>query len=227
MLILGIETSGTAGGVALMENGAVLGQRLLTREGRRHAQMLTAEMAALFQKTGKPVSACEGVAVSIGPGSFTGLRIGVVCAKTFAYATSCRLTAVDTLQAIAEQAPEDIDRLTVIADAQRGDLYVGKYLRKNGEWLREGAIAIPPARSWCQSVSASETVAGPGLERWEPELAGGCRLLSDLRVPEVVTVCRIGERQLLNGQTADLWSLEPYYLRKSSAEEQWDLRHPG
>lgn len=226
MLVLGIETSGSVGGVALVEKGVVLGESLLTNRGRRHAQALTAEMAALFQETQRVPSACQGVAVSIGPGSFTGLRIGVVCAKTFAYAVGCQLTAVDTLLAIAEESPREITRLTVIADAQRGDLYVGKYVRETEHWIREGTIAIPPARAWCETVSNSETVAGPGLDRWEQELLGRCQVLPELRVPKASTICEIGERQFRAGETADAWGLEPYYLRKSSAEEQWELRRP-
>jgi tRNA threonylcarbamoyladenosine biosynthesis protein TsaB len=183
-------------------------------------------MGALFQAAGRSMSACQGVAVSIGPGSFTGLRIGVVCSKTFAYALGCPVTAVDTLLAIAEDSPADISRLTVIADAQRGGLYVGKYVRSAESWVREGEIATPLAKAWCESVSGSEIVAGPGLDRWEKELEGRCRLLSSLRIPKAATICEIGRRQFLAGKTADLWELEPYYLRKSSAEEQWELRHP-
>jgi tRNA threonylcarbamoyladenosine biosynthesis protein TsaB len=225
MLILGIETSGSVGGVALVENGQLLGERLLTNRGRRHAQMLTAEIATLFQETQRPPSACQGVAISIGPGSFTGLRIGVVCAKTFAYVVGCPVTAVDTLQAIAEESPLEISRVTVIADAQRGDLYVGRYLRQQAGWVRVGDIAIPSATAWCQAVSAADVVAGPGLERWQKELEGRCQILSDLRVPKATTICQIGTRQFQAGETADMWGLEPCYLRRSSAEEQWDIRY--
>ncbi len=226
MLILGIETSGSVGGVALTENGVLLGERPLTNRGRRHAQTLTAEMAILFQDTQRTAFDCEGVAVSVGPGSFTGLRIGVVCAKTFAYAVGCRLSAVDTLEAIAQESPPNIARLTVIADAQRGDLYVGKYRREANQWIREGEIAMHPAIAFCRSIASTETIAGPGLDRWENELEGRCELLTDLRVPHAATICQIGARQFLAGETADVWGLEPYYLRKSSAEEQWELRHP-
>jgi tRNA threonylcarbamoyladenosine biosynthesis protein TsaB len=199
MLILGIETSGSVGGVALVENGQLLSNRPLANRGRRHAQTLAAELAILFQEVKRSPAECQGVAISIGPGSFTGLRIGVVCAKTFAYAVGCQLTAVDTLNAIAEESPPDITRLSVMADAQRGDLYVGKYHRQADRWIREGAIAMHPALAWCQNIPKTETVAGPGLDRWEKEFAG---------------------------EVADAWGLEPYYLRKSSAEEQWELRHP-
>jgi tRNA threonylcarbamoyladenosine biosynthesis protein TsaB len=129
------------------------------------------------------------------------------------------------MQAIAEEGPEGVTSLSVIADAQRGDLYVGRYAKAGEAWVREGSIAMHPALEWCRSVKPDDSVAGPALERFEKELKDRCRVLSELRVPKVTTICRIGERQLNDGQFADLWSLEPYYLRRSSAEEQWDLRH--
>ena len=225
MLILGIETSGSTGGVAVWENGKLLGERTLSNRGRRHAQVLVAESAELLEALGRTPSECRGVAVSVGPGSFTGLRIGVGFAKTFAYSVGCPVTAVETMQAIAEEAPEGVTSLSVIADAQRGDLYVGRYAKSDEAWHREGSIAMHPALGWCRNVNAAETVAGPALERFENELSDRCRVLPGLRVPEVETICRIGERQLNAGLFADLWALEPYYLRRSSAEEQWDLRH--
>ncbi len=226
MLVLGIETSGAVGGVALMEHGVLLGERPLAHRGRRHAQSLAAETAALFQAAKRSPADCQGVAVSVGPGSFTGLRIGVVFAKTFAYSLGSSVTAVESLQAIAEEAPPDVSSLSVIADAQRGDLYVGRYVKQGETWLREGSISMHPALEWCRNALATEAVAGPALERFEKELQGRCRVLTDLRVPKATTICRIGERQLIAGEACDLWALEPYYLRKSSAEEQWDLRHP-
>lgn len=225
MLLLGIETSGSVGGVALRENGVLLGERTLSNRGRRHAQALVAETADLFKAVGRTPAECQGVAVSVGPGSFTGLRIGVVFAKTFAYSVGCPVTAVETMQAIAEEAPDDVTSLAVIADAQRGDLYVGRYLKSGQAWVREGSIAMHPALEWCRNVNPAETVAGPALERFEKDLSGRCRVLPGLRVPQVATICQIGERQWNAGQFADLWALEPYYLRRSSAEEQWDLRH--
>ena len=225
MLILGIETSGTAGGVALMEDGVLLAERPLTALGRKHAQTLTAELAQLFQQTGRPPADCGGVAVSIGPGSFTGLRIGVVAAKTFAYAVGCSITAVDTLQAIAEECPGELQALWVIADAGRGDLYVGEFHQSSGTWIRDCPIAIQPARSWGSSRKAEDVVTGPGTERWLKELETNGRVLADHRVPQAATICRLGERQFQAGIVADVWAIEPYYLRKSSAEEQWEIRH--
>ena len=84
--------------------------------------------------------------MSVGPGSFTGLRVGVVCAKTLAYATGARLAAVDTLEAIAANSPPDVETVHVITDAQRGDLFVGTYRR-----TADGRLAPRrPARNCCR-----------------------------------------------------------------------------
>ncbi len=87
------------------------------------------------------------MAVSVGPGSFTGLRVGVVCAKTLAYANGCQLAAVDTLEAIAANSPADVVSVHVIADAQRGDLFVADYCRKSiVEWDRDRPPRIVAGR---------------------------------------------------------------------------------
>lgn len=224
MLILGIETSGSVGSVALMEDGQLLRESPLAGQGQRHAQSLTAEMAKLFEETKRSPAHCQGVGVSVGPGRFTGLRIGVTCAKTFAYAVGCPVTAVDTLQAIAEECPKDLAEVTVIADAQRGDLYVGHYRQENGRWIRSDTITFHPAKQWISSLTGTETVAGPGLERRGNEFPANCVLLTNHSVPTAKTICEIAARQFEDGETANLWELEPYYLRKSSAEEQWDRR---
>lgn len=101
MITLGIETSGRAGTIALVEGGTVVAERSLTASGRRHARTLVPELGELLRKTGHTPTEVDVVAVSIGPGSFTGLRVGVVCAKTFAYATGCRIIGIDTFLAVA------------------------------------------------------------------------------------------------------------------------------
>ncbi len=128
-LVLGIETSGLAGGIALFRGDHCLGDVQLEEAPRRHAQTLVAQIGTLVGGAGCRVRDLSAVAVSIGPGSFTGLRVGVVCAKTLAYATGCRLAAVDTLRAIAANSPADVARVHVLADALRGDAYVASYQR--------------------------------------------------------------------------------------------------
>ena len=106
MLVLGIDTSGLEGSVALVRDGNCLAETSLNQLGRRHAQSLILEIGTLLEKHECTPRDVDVVAVSRGPGSFTGLRVGMVCAKTFAYATGCKFIAVDTFAAIAENVSE-------------------------------------------------------------------------------------------------------------------------
>lgn len=227
MTILGIETSGMAGSVALLKEGGEVVSRELARSGRRHAQSLVQEIDRLFDNEQLDRGACDAVAVSIGPGSFTGLRVGVVCAKTWAYATGCDLIAVDTFQAIAQRADEQLDELYVVGDAQRGDLFVGRYRKTPaGDFSRAGEIAIVPAEEWIARRNADDWVSGPGIAKREDAFAARCRLVEgERRLPAAAQIVQIGRRLHTAKVTADIRELEPFYLRRSAAEEKWDAEH--
>ena len=224
IITLGIETSGRAGAIALCRDGECLEERSLQQTGRRHAQTLVSEVKSQFTAQDIPIKACRRVAVSIGPGSFTGLRVGVVFAKTFAYATGCQLAAVDTFLSIAEGTPAGVSSVFVIEDAQRGELFIARYVRRDdGTWKQESPIDIKNADTWCASVTSNDTVTGPGIARVEQELTGVCRILDpEFGKPSAAIVARIGDRQIDADDTSDAWTLEPFYLRKSAAEEKWD-----
>jgi len=228
MLTLGIETSGRAGAVALCQDGRCLDERPLQDTGLRHAQTLVAEIDRMCRDCGLRPEDCDAVAVGIGPGSFTGLRIGVVCAKTFAYATGCQLAAIDTFVCVAENSPQQIAELYVIGDAQRAGLYIGRYLRQPDRgFQRDNEIKIVDAESWCRTRRPSDVVSGPGLNKYEECLSSQCRLVeSSAWFPRAAVVARLGEQKILSGAGDDLWGLEPFYLRKSSAEEKWEAPPP-
>ena len=225
MLCLGIETSGRKGGVALCRDGHCLEQRALEPAGGRHAQTLVREVDQLFRDFELMPADCDVVAVSTGPGSFTALRVGVMCAKTFAYASSCRLAAVDTFTCIAENSPADVLRVLVVENAQRSEMYVGSFRRESSReaFAAERPIEIVDGAAWSHERSATDIVSGPGVEAFVDTLDSNCRVLeAELRDPQAATVARLGATQVIAGQEADLWSLEPFYIRKSSAEEKQD-----
>lgn len=220
-MLLAIDTSGQAGSIALVHDGVLLAERQLAQAGRRHARTLVAEMASIFTECGLPPSACKAVAVSIGPGSFTGLRVGVVCAKTLAYATGCQLTAVSTFQAIVQGLPDEAYEVAVVDLAQRGELFVGRYVRCGMSWTLQGEITIEPAESWAANRPHALKVVGPGLARLRGSLfAEEVCFPTEYDIPQARHVANIGAQQLAGSQTVDCWSLEPFYLRRSAAEEK-------
>lgn len=226
MLTLGIETSTRPGGAALLRDGECLEECPLESEGRRHAQALASEVDALLEKHDLAPSDIDAVAVSIGPGSFTGLRIGVVFAKTFAYVTGCSVAAVDTFLAVAANSPADASDVWVIGDAQRQQLYAGRYVRDpGGTWTQQGAIAIVDTEPWCRERQAGDIVSGPGVSCCAELFPEGCRVLDEeTRLPRASIVARLGSAEIEAGRAEDLWTLEPVYLRQSAAEEKAEAR---
>ncbi|GDY10298.1 MAG: tRNA (adenosine(37)-N6)-threonylcarbamoyltransferase complex dimerization subunit type 1 TsaB [Planctomycetota bacterium] len=231
LLTLGVETSGMIGTVALRRAGQTIESVSLQQAGRRHAQTLIAEVDAMLRRAGVSSQQLNAVAVSIGPGSFTGLRVGVVFAKTLAYAIGCRLVAVDTFRAIAAASPANVSEVFVVSDAQRGDLFVGRYALGDSTSgpTRIGEIAIESSIDFCQrvqQVANSRTniaISGPAAATVQSALPLTVQVLgSDLHSPKADFVAELGERQALAGEFSDPWQLEPFYLRRSAAEEKAD-----
>ncbi len=228
MLVLAIETSGPLGSAALLESDRVLAEHSLEL-GKKHAQSLIPTIRQALADCGRSPRDVGLTAVSIGPGSYTGLRVGVVCAKSFAYAVQCPLVAVDTLLAIACNSPSELARVDVIADALRGDLFAGHYERHaTGQWIGSGEVRVVRAEDWAAELTDSCMVSGPGLEKFSALTAGRCPVLpAEFWVPSAANIARLGAQSLAAGRSADPWDIEPLYLRRSSAEVQWEKLHPG
>ncbi len=227
MLTLALETSGPLGSVAIVESGQVLRERTLEL-GRQHGQSLIPAIRDALAECGKRPRDCDLVAVSVGPGSFTGVRVGVVCAKTLAYAAQCRLAAVDALHAVACNSPEDVTRVKVICDAQRGDLFSATYERNSGgEWVLLAGIEVVPVESLMAGLDPRDNVSGPGVGKIAPRIAGRCRVLdAEFRIPRAIWIARLGIKAAKTGTPTDFWKVEPLYPGRSSAEVQWEKLHP-
>ncbi|MBC8113889.1 MAG: tRNA (adenosine(37)-N6)-threonylcarbamoyltransferase complex dimerization subunit type 1 TsaB [Candidatus Saccharimonas sp.] len=209
-------------------DGELLGERSLGEAGRRHAQSLVLELHELLQSHGAKPRDVKAVAVSKGPGSFTGLRVGLVCAKTFAYATGCQFVAVDTFEAIADNCPIQVRDVWIIENAQRGDFFVGRYVRdETDSWRPTGPIQTVAAEEWLAARSADETITGPGLPYGDLQ-AVRARLLTDDAVarPRASAIARLGQHRLLARDACspsddfDFWKAVPFYIRPSAAEEK-------
>lgn len=221
MIVLGIETSGPVGSIALRRGGRCVEERFLPELGRRHAQSLVPEVVDFLRRHGTESSSIDAVAVSVGPGSFTGLRVGVTFAKSFAYTTGATLVAVETFQAIAANAPS-APKVTVVADAQRRGVMIGEYVRDlDGSLRRSGDIRIVLPEEISRQPTLGGLWTGPGLDR----LTGMNRstfemTVPTLRWPRASSIAALGEQQAHRGETADASALEPLYIRRSAAEEK-------
>ncbi|WP_339674704.1 tRNA (adenosine(37)-N6)-threonylcarbamoyltransferase complex dimerization subunit type 1 TsaB, partial [uncultured Gimesia sp.] len=148
--------------MAVYRPGQQITQIELSQQGRKHAQTLVAEVKHILERLDITTRQITGAGVSRGPGSFTGLRIGITFAKTFGYVTGCPVIGIDTFEAIAMNSPSDISETWVISNAQRGDLFVGKY-RKTGErcWQNTAEIGLRSIEEFVKSLQPDDTVSGP------------------------------------------------------------------
>ena len=218
-MLLAVETSGLSGSIALFSEGKVYREQSLGADGPRHAQALVRETDVLLRNAGLTVSDLTSVAVSIGPGSFTGLRVGVVFAKTLAWLRGIPLVAVNSLQALAWQVPPSVQRITMISDAQRSEVFSldCQWDTLKEEWLPVGDVCVRDLVS-LQPVRA---VAGPVVDRHRPSLAAQrpSQMLFSL-VPQATGVGQVGMRLLAAGVLSCAETLEPLYVRPSYAEEK-------
>lgn len=225
MLTLALETSGFGGSLALLNGPELLGECKLDSQ-RRHAQTLVPEIQRLLREHGKRAADCRLLAVSCGPGSFTGLRVGITCAKTLGYATGAEIVAVPTFEAIVAGCPHELSTVQVILNAQREELFIGRYERDaNGAWQESPKLRIERADQWLESLRADDHVTGPGIEPIVDQVASRCHALAaEFWQPQASWIGRVGQRMAQAGRTTTCWDLEPYYVRKSAAEEKWDAR---
>jgi tRNA threonylcarbamoyladenosine biosynthesis protein TsaB len=224
MLIL--ETSGRIGQVAVAEGQHLRGVRRL-EETRRHARDLVPAVKDLLAGLGWRPRDLQGVIVSRGPGSYTGLRVSIMSAKALAYATGCAVLAIETFTAIAQQVPPEILRLDVLADAQQDKVYVQSFGRISSAQALAALspLAIQPFAEWLAGREASAWVTGPGLRGKEQRIAGDRRVVeADRWEPRPESLLHLGLARFVKGGRDDYWSLEPLYLRPSSAEEKWPQR---
>ena len=220
--ILALETSELAGSVAAADGGKVLAELQLDPQ-ERSAKSLAPAIRTLLGQVGWQPGEIRLVAVTVGPGSFTGLRVGVGTAKVFAYAVGAHVLGISTLEAIAAAAPEGVEAVSVAVDAQRGDVVAQAFRRGAEGWLEAaGDRLLLPLDQWLAGLPPGYAVSGPVLKKWTDPLPEGVTMLDrELWHPTAANVARLAHRDYLAGRRDDIWNLLPLYSRPSAAEEKW------
>lgn len=218
--ILALETSTLDASVAALEGDCLLGQTLLDRQ-RRTAQIFAPAIEQQLQNVGWRPQDVQLVAVTQGPGSFTGLRVGVTAAKTLAYAVGAEVFAVNTLEVIARQAPDRALRICAVLDAQRQQLFAADFQREGDHLVEVSSTRIVDIDQWLAGLAPGMAVSGPGLARLQDRLSGEVAVVdASCWTPQAATVGRIAYLEYQSGKRHDVWTLNPVYYRSSAAEEK-------
>ena len=221
MLILGIETATWVGSVGLMEDRQVVAAHTWGT-GRTHTETLVPTIHRMMGDVRRTPTDLDGVAVSIGPGSFTGLRIGLSTAKGLCFALGCPLVPVPTLDALASRMLFSKYPVCCMLDARKQEVYAAAYDTSEGgiqRWL--GPEVTPPGRVVCRLPDRSIFV-GDGARVYRERilsLVDRARFApEDQNAPSAIAVARLGLIELERGTVPDLFDVEPMYLRRSEAE---------
>jgi tRNA threonylcarbamoyladenosine biosynthesis protein TsaB len=269
MRIALFETSSYGGGVAIAEDERILAERRLDPQ-RKHARDVAPAFDDLTRGLGLHPRSLDLVLVNIGPGSYTGLRVGLMSARTLAWATGAQLVGVDAMSALAASALRLAEagstgaiaagsnaerpgfarpnRIRVIIDGQRGLVYAADLSPGDGRpdalasggdpkggacpWMSairdldaNSAVRILPATEWAAELVPGDLVTGPALDRYESLLSAEIpRTSASERQPDLPGLLSVGLARYRQGRRDDPMTLEPLYLRASSAELKWTAR---
>ena len=220
MRILAIETSTRAAGAAVLFDGKILAESL--RESpQSFSETLMPQVEEVIKISGA-FENLEAVAVTIGPGSFTGLRIGLATAKALAYAWRTKIIGVPTLAVLAQNFP--FAKVLPLVDAQKNRAYC--QLFQSGEPLTEAQVKPIDAAV----VEASQTggeifLCGDVLHKIKSLPANVKLAPLHLKLPRAACVALCGKILLDAGHVDNVMNLEPLYIRRAEAEELWERRH--
>ncbi len=228
MRILSLETSLRQGSVATLTGGpggAEIIRELPLPPNERSAQTLLPTLHELLHACRWQPMDIELVCVTTGPGSFTGLRIGVTAAKTLAFAVQAKLVGMHTLAALAASVPNRNGRLWAILDAQRQELFVACF--EGVEMPHVPDTRILSVDDWLAELRTGDQVIGPPLAQLAERLPSGVSTVdSGLWQPQASVVGQLGYAAFQAGELVDPVQLVPNYYRKSAAEEKAAAKQP-
>lgn len=226
MIVLGIESSTPTASVALASPEGLLGEMTLNI-GLTHSEQLLPLIDELIKQTRIDFSQVEGIAVASGPGSFTGLRIGMATAKGLAQGRSIPLVSVPTLSALAYAGASGSQGLvSPVMNARREEVYTALFRYEQGKEEQLAPFQAVAAREWAEKLKEYEEpvlFVGDGVLPYQEVWRGVLQDKALLPSPVFLTarasaVAWLGREKLLKGQDDDLYTLKPLYLRPAEAQ---------
>ena len=223
MKILALETSAKAVSAAVVENGKVLCSGYQDT-GLTHSRTLMPIVEGILKNTDMTMADCDVIAVSAGPGSFTGIRIGVAAAKGLAFGADKPAVGVSTLAALARHVAH-VDGLIICAmDARRQQIYNAVFEAKDGQLTRlceDRAISLADLTEEVKNSPLSKIIVGDGAHlcyHYLVEQGISCRLAPpQLIMQNAMSVALEAEAMAAKGETVSAQELQPVYLRPAHA----------
>ncbi|MFT8709121.1 MAG: tRNA (adenosine(37)-N6)-threonylcarbamoyltransferase complex dimerization subunit type 1 TsaB [Sporolactobacillus sp.] len=223
MKILAIDSSNLVMGVAFATDQKVLGE-LTTNSRKKHSEQLLPAIAQLAESLDINLEELDRIAVAYGPGSYTGLRIGVTIAKTLAWTLKKELVGISSLEIVAQNGRNFNGYIAPFFDARRGQVFSGLYQSVDGDVVCRQADQLVMMTDWLTQLNALEQPVlflSNDMTQWQETLinyqwaiAGGITQNS----PRPAELARLGMKR---ETVQDIDHFQPVYLRMAEAEAKW------
>jgi tRNA threonylcarbamoyladenosine biosynthesis protein TsaB len=232
MLILGIETATERVSVAIGGHEGVLGMFEVTR-GRRHAETLTPAIDFVCRQADVTLDEISVVAVDVGPGLFTGMRVGLAAGKAIAQALRVPMIAISSLDLLAYPLRRTDKVIAAVIDARKGEIFYALYRQVPGGIQR---VSEPTAGRVDDLIAdllarSQEVVCvGDGAIRYRDEISAGYRVeIAEqfFAYPSSAPLVQLAHAKALREEWVNPWEVEALYLRKPDAEINWSTRNDG
>jgi tRNA threonylcarbamoyladenosine biosynthesis protein TsaB len=222
MKILAADTATKSCSVAVI-NGEVVCAELTTVNVQTHSKHLLEMIHTVTQMAGLPITELDGFAVSIGPGSFTGLRIGISSIKGFALAFDKPVVGISSLEALAQQTVPGSYLVVPCLDARKGEIYFAHYRFVKGLLTKEKEEVVLPPDQVIKDIFEPCVFVGSGVQVYQDlirqELGANALIAQpNCHIIRASTVAYLGMKRLENDDVDDINALVPHYIRKSDAE---------
>lgn len=223
MKILAIDTATQTCSAAIVDDDAVVVEIIRDRGGT-HTRVLMKMVDEMFSAAGMRPADIDGFAVTIGPGSFTGLRIGLATVKGLAFARNRPIAGISTLDALVAPIPGVAGRVCAMIDARRGEVYTALYRFDSPRWVSEGPARAESPQKAVAAIHGPTVFVGDGALAYKDVITAGakcCAFPTDpgQHVIRASVVAGLGLDRILSGHAGDAFTLTPLYLRKSDARK--------
>jgi tRNA threonylcarbamoyladenosine biosynthesis protein TsaB len=229
MIILGIDTATPQVGCAIGGHEGVIAS-FQNAKGKRHAETLVPAIDFVCRQANVELDEIGAIAVDVGPGLFTGLRVGVATAKAMASALRIPVVGVSSLDLLAFPLRWTNRRIVSVVDARRGEVFYASYRQVPGGVQRVSEPQVGSPDTLCSEIQASgdECLAvGDGARRYADELIDLIKVeIADagLAYPSPSSLVQLAHARALREEFVNAWDLQPVYLRKADAEINWTSR---
>ena len=228
MKILGIDTSSMAASVAVIEDNKLICEYTINTK-KTHSQKLMPMIENMLGLSDLNVREFDAIAVCEGPGSFTGLRIGMATAKAIAHVNDIPVIGVNSLEALAANMNLCDKKICSILDAQRNQVYTGRYQYEGTKLVEIKEIGIQQIDELLEELAQSGEqwiLVGEAVYKYEDKI----REISNIEIPaasnnvtKAGSLCSVAKVKFDEGKDIfDCYTVNPLYIRKSQAEEQYE-----